>query len=232
VTFPQFIGLFTWRQGEHVAFIGPSGSGKTTVALDVLSLQPYVAIIATKPADATLSKFAKQHRYKIMRHWPGVWDGVLGDPERTPRRVIWPKGTTLDKAQVSRQGTVIHKALAAAYREGGWCLYVDELWVLVNMLGLDFDAKMMLLQARSLGISFTVSTQRPAWVPLEVYDQSSHLFFWRDNDERNLSRLSGISWRAANEVRTLIANLEVHQFLYVHTKSGAMLRSTWTPQKG
>jgi hypothetical protein len=75
-------------------------------------------------------------------------------------------------------------------------------------------------------ISLVVATQRPAFVPLEVYDQSQHLFFWRDNDERNLKRISGISWLNAAYVQALVASLERHEVLYINTPTGLMYRTT------
>ncbi len=218
VPFADFYDGLVWNQGEHTAFIGPTNSGKTTLATALLPKQPYVTVLATKPRDDTMTRLQQSEGYKVLRSWRKL------SPQRYPRRIIWPPIQSLAPATLHNQRRRIHDALAAMYGEGGWCVYVDELWYLVNMLKLETDVRTYLLQARSLGISFTVATQRPAFVPLEVYDQSTHMYFWRDNDERNLQRLSGISWRSAQEVRTLIAYLEPHEFLYVHV-NGKMLRS-------
>jgi hypothetical protein len=199
--------------------IGPTGSGKTTLAEALLPKQPFVTVLATKPKDDTMTRLAKAENYKILKKWQKI------PARKTPRRIIWPPITSLAFTMLDKQRDAIHDAMAAMYVEGGWCVYVDELWYLINQLKLERDVKTYLLQARSLGISFAAATQRPAMVPLEVYDQSTHLFFWRDNDERNLQRLSGISWRSAREVRSLIANLDRHEFLYVNTVTGIMARS-------
>jgi hypothetical protein len=145
------------------------------------------------------------------------------DPREYPKRVVWPDATRLDSVKEQRQ--IFHDAFDRVYREGHWTLAVDETWYVANILKLGGDLKLILMQARSMKICLVVASQRPAMIPLEIYDQSTHLFFWRDNDETNLKRLSGISWRSANLVRSLIANLEPHQVLYVNTRTGFMCRT-------
>lgn len=229
VTWDEFLRVFHWNQGQHLAMIGPTESGKTNLAIHLLDRPKYVAVMATKPRDDTMRALQKNSGYKVLRAWL-PWYGWLS-PDKAPRRIIWPYIGRLDPATVKNQRERLHEAFQHVYSEGGWTLYVDELWYIINTLKLDFDVKMFLLQARSLNVSLAVATQRPAFVPLEVYDQSTHLFFWRDNDERNLSRISGINWRNANEIRTIVANLKQHEFLYVHN-SGYMVTSTAPLVKG
>jgi energy-coupling factor transporter ATP-binding protein EcfA2 len=208
--------VFVWRQGEHVALIGPTGQGKTTMQKALLPLHPFVVVFATKPADESMDGLIRSGYYPIKQ-----WQSL--DPKKFPRRVLWPDATNL--ASVQHQRTVFHHAFERIYREGGWTVAVDELWYVSQVLRLEMDVKLYLLQARALHISLLVATQRPAWVPLEVYDQSTHLFFWRDNDENNLKRLSGISFRSAELIRSVVSDLERFQVLYVNTRTGEMVRT-------
>lgn len=207
---------FVWKQGEHVALVGPTGQGKTTLLTHMLPIHPYVVVFATKPKDESMQGLIRGGYYPLKR-WMSL------DPQKFPKRVLWPDATSLDSDKIQAQ--VFHDAFARIYREGGWTVAVDELWYIINILNLGRDVKTYLLQARALGISLLVATQRPAWVPLEVYDQSTHLFFWRDNDENNLRRLSGISFRSADLIRSVVADLEQFQVLYVNTRTGKMLRT-------
>lgn len=208
---------FQWKPGEHLGLIGPTGSGKTTLLLNLIPLRTYATVFATKPRDATMDYLIKRMGYVKFERWQSL------DPRKWPRRVIWPDATRIDSDEKQRE--VFHHAFSCIYREQDWTLIIDELWFISEHLKLRNDVKVFLQQARSLGISLCCATQRPAWVPLEVYDQSTHLFFWRDNDERNLSRLSGISWRSAETVKNAIAGLEMHQVLYVNTRLGTMIRT-------
>jgi energy-coupling factor transporter ATP-binding protein EcfA2 len=208
--------VFKWEQGEHVALIGPTGQGKTTLLTQLLPLHPFVTVFATKPRDESMERLIRTGYYPIKR-----WQSL--DPAEYPRRVLWPDASLLNS--VNEQREVFHDAFARIYREGGWTVAIDELWYINNVLKLEMDVKLYLLQARALGISLLAATQRPAWVPLEIYDQSTHLFFWRDNDETNLRRLSGISFRSADLIRSVVSELERFQVLYINTRTGEMFRT-------
>jgi energy-coupling factor transporter ATP-binding protein EcfA2 len=213
----EFIGQhFVWREGEHTALIGPTGQGKTTLLTNLLPLKPYVTVFASKPRDESMDRLIRTGYYPIRK-----WESL--DPRKFPRRVLWPDATTLDSDKT--QKAEFHNAFARIYREGNWCVCIDELWFIIVKLHLGEDIKTYLLQARALKISLLVATQRPAFVPLEVYDQSTHLFFWRDNDENNLKRLSGISFRSANLIKSVVADLDQYQVLYVNTRTGQMFRT-------
>jgi hypothetical protein len=208
--------ILTWKQGEHVGLIGPTGQGKTTLLMHMLPLQPYVVVFASKPYDRTMDRLIATG-YLRMDRWSTI------DPRRAPRRVLWPSAANLDSDETQR--STFKDAMERIYRERGWCVVIDEGSFFINNLGLKREVKTYLMQGRSLGISLVFATQRPVDVPLEVYDQSTHLFFYRDNDERNLQRLSGISWRSADLIRHIVANLEQYQALYINTRTGEMYRT-------
>jgi DNA helicase HerA-like ATPase len=127
---------------------------------------------------------------------------------------------------VDVQRRVFADAFNRIYREGNWCVAIDEMWYFANQLKLDGAIKLYLTQGRSLGISLVTATQRPVSVPVEVYDQSTHLFFWRDNDRRNLDRLSEINSRVSSSmIRDLVGNLDRYQVLYLNTREGTMYRT-------
>lgn len=215
VPWPTFVANFEWNQGEHVAFIGPTGAGKTNTAFWLLELRRFVTIFGTKPKDVSLKKFGDRNGYKVLQEWKNL------DAERVPRRILWPDARSLGAA--GKQQEVFNVAFDQIFRQGGWTLYLDELWFMCNVLNFTPAVKTYLLQARSLDISLVVATQRPAWVPLEVYDQSTHLFFWRDSDERSLKRLGGISWVNSSTIQHTVANLPKYHVLYINTRSGDML---------
>lgn len=222
----RFMRDFNPKPGEHVAIIGPTGQGKTILQTNILPKYPFVAAFATKPLDKSMDRLVTEHGYIRLAKWYRL------NPIDHPRRIIWPDASNLNS--VDLQKTVFENAFNHIFREGGrpannpvgWAVAIDELWYIVNMLGLSQEVKLFLLQGRSLGESLIVATQRPSSVPLEVYDQSTHLFFFRDNDRRNLDRLSEINTRADSRVmRMTISNLEDHQVLYVNTRNGMMLRT-------
>jgi hypothetical protein len=237
MSWDEFIAdVFRWYPGEHVGCIGPTGSGKTTLILALLPFRKYVTVIGTKPDDSTLADLVRTQHYLLMREWKDY------SPSVYPRRVLWPHARALDS--LAAQRNAILAGLTSMYLQsggnslskrksdnkwGGWCVVIDELWVLIHLLKLEKTVKTYLQQTRSLGMTLVVGTQRPAFIPLEVYDQSTHLFFWRDNDETNLKRISGISWLSARTVRETVAALPPHHALYINTRTATMC-TTVAPQ--
>jgi hypothetical protein len=231
--------VFDWRQNQHIAMIGPTDSGKSTLTYQILPFRRFVTFFATKPRDHVLDQFAAAGGFVRIDDWPPYHPkngrtskGMLRHRRPVsavdmPRRLLWPDATTIFSPPHQRE--VFHRAFSDIYTDGGWCVVWDEFWHMTNILKLEQEARIMLQQARSNDISFVVGAQRPSRVPLEIYDQSTHVFFWRDNDEINLKRMSGIGWLASGPIRAFVANLDPHQVLYVKTRSGAMFRTTAPP---
>lgn len=209
-----------WKNGEHFGLIGPTGLGKTTMLTNILSLHPYVVVFATKPRDKTMEGLIASG-YLKMKHWRSL------SAVQFPRRVLWPDASKLDSETTQKK--IFLDALAKIYREGGWTVALDETWYMDNKLKLGGEIKTYLLQARSLGISLVTATQRPAWVPREIYTSCTHLAFWRVNDETDLKNISGIGWRSGDLIRSVVADLDLYEILYINTRTGQMLRTKCPP---
>lgn len=217
IPWDEFIRELDWKQGEHVALIGPTGSGKTSLLIAILPLRHYVAVVATKPADVTMD-YLISHGYERFEKWESL------PPQRSPRRVIWPNARDIDSEE--RQAQVFRAMYKAVYREGGWALVVDEGYIVSDALGLKREMRQIWNQGRSIGITHIVATQRPRWVPLEMYSESTHLFFWQVSDMRSLDTLGDINGRDSRQAKEIIANLDKWQVLYVNSRTGNMARTT------
>lgn len=230
ITWDQFSKLvFDWRQGQHVAMVGPTESGKSTLTYAILPRRKYVTFFATKPRDRTLDQFADRGGFVRIEDWPPMAGRLSKKPvsaEQMPRRLLWPDATQMGPETLANQQATFRRAFHDIYGQGGWCTVWDEFWMMCSILEMEKEARIMLQQARSNDISFVIGAQRPSRIPLEVFDQTTHLFFWRDNDQRNLERIGGIGWLDANPIRAFVANLQPHQVLYLNARTGWMYRTT------
>lgn len=211
--------VFHWNKGEHVGLVGPTGQGKTTLLTAILPFRPFVAVFATKPHDETMDKLIRSG-YEKITSWPAR--GTV-DPRDMPRRVLWPDATRIDSSELQKR--VFKEAFARIYREGKWTVALDETWWFAEELNMRHEIRVFLQQGRSMGISLVAATQRSRFVPLEIYDQSTHLFLWRETDADNIRRTAAINARDSSLLREVLPNLEQFQVVYVNTRTGEMVRT-------
>lgn len=220
--------VFDWKQNQHIGAVGPTEQGKTNLVYWLLALRTYVTYFAIKTKDATLQGYAAQGGYQRLYDWPPEKGWLFKreiTPQEMPRRLLWPDATQLDSEP--EQIRVFSKALGDIYARGGWCPVFDDYWYLAHILGFEKQTKKFLANARSNDIPMVVCAQRPAGNRLvELFDQTTHLFFFRDNDEPNLKRIAGVGWLSAGVIRAFVASLQQYQALYVNTRTGDMYRTT------
>lgn len=220
---------FDWRQNQHVGLVGPTEQGKTNLGYHLLELREYIVYLAIKTQDETLDAFIEQGKYQRFYDWPPVKRQLIGSrpltPQEAPRRLLWPDARSLDSEAEQRR--VFGKALRDIYAEGGWCTVLDDYWYLAHILGFEKETKKFLANARSNYIPLMIAAQRPSGNNLvELFDQTTHLFFFRDNDEPNLKRISGVGYMSSKLIRGFVANLDRFQTLYINTRTGVMYRTT------
>lgn len=215
----DFLDALDWRQGQHVSIVGPTGSGKSVFARALLPLRDYTAVVATKPRDSTLDALAREHGYRRMRDW---------SPRPGERRVLlWPRLTKTDQWRAARP--VYEEALRRVYQAGNWALCLDEARVVCDerrpFLGLAPYMRLLWTQGRALGVSIVAGTQRPAWVPPEMFDQADHLVFFRDGSANNLKTIGGLVGLDDRDIRQGVPALDAHELLYVNPREGRIVRT-------
>lgn len=141
--------------------------------------------------------------------------------------LLWPRFT--EPADQPRQREAFRAAFDEAFVQGHWCLYIDEARYFLDTMKLGAYLKLYWGQGRSLGLTLVAGTQRPAYMPLEFYDQATHLFLFKDNDRINVSRMAGLAGSEKMEsVRRTMPTLAKHEFVYVNTRTDTVVRSSCT----
>lgn len=212
VTWDEFLSSFVWKQGEHVTLLGPTGQGKTTLANEILPKREYVIVFGCKAKDKTLDKLIKEEGYIKSTEYP--------PPPWAKRVVLWPSTKTAHYRL--EQQRVFHEALSDIYTAGGWCVYLDELRYICDTLKLATYVENLWQQGRSLGISVVGGNQRPRFVPLNAYDQATHLFVWNFNDRENAKRLSEIVGINEKEIAAVVRGLPKYDVLYINADTHAL----------
>lgn len=220
LSWDDFARRFKWGQGEHVTILGPNGSGKSTVAMELIPRRRFAIALINKPRDAMLQKKLKAEGFHVARDWPPP------PPEIAPRVALWPKIDRIE--EIGKQGPLFRAALRDAYRQGGWCVLVDELRYIASseFCGLDDEIKLLEIHGRSLGVSLIGGSQRPAFIPRECLSEPRHLFFFKSNDVADVKRLREIGGVVDPKiVQQEIVRLPRHQFLYLDAWTGNLLSS-------
>ena len=188
---------FTWQPGEHMTVVGDTGSGKSTLVSRLLSLRRYVLVLRSKPDDVTYQAQRTQ-RARAMTD------------ARVNRVELAPRNRRSQEAEFGR-------ALDLAYRQGGWTVYVDELFYVDQKLGLSEQIDELLTQGRSLGITVVCGIQRPVQVTRFAMAESVHLLSF-GLEGRDVKTLNEVAPRLASEVPLL----ERYQFAWYHRRSKGM----------
>jgi len=208
-------GNHRWRQGQHLSIIGPTTAGKTYLGLHLLPIHRYTVLLENKMADDTITDYARENDYEIVRQWPpSNW---------RDRAVVWPRYK--QPGDEYKQRKVFVETIGHIFSERGWTVFIDEVAYFTHTLRMEPYLKALWEQGRSIKISFMAATQRPKAVPLHMYDQPTHLFFFRYGDENDLKRIGGIGFLNRKAIQDCVARLGEHEFLYIHAPSGYLATS-------
>lgn len=226
----DFKRQFNWRQGEHVTLIGHTGSGKTELLIRLLPLRKHVVVLGTKGEDETLQQLERSG-YKKVSNW-----NQIPMTDRGPvysHIIVWPEIEGIDTVQRKILRNIFLQVMSSVYRAGAWCLAIDEIYVMADLLGLDGELKFLLQNTRSSRISIIGGTQRSAFIPLAFYQSSTHLFFWKENDDVNLKRISEISGHMDKRaLMRIVKGLKGAEYegdsretLYVNTRTNKIIKT-------
>lgn len=227
----------SWKPGQHATLLGPNGAGKTHLALQLGEMCAHTVVLATKRRDPLVSELDARG-YTHVRDVDEIpyADGPNGERHPIHRRVlVWANPQVRGERQrLALQSAHIREALAAAERQGSWCVVLDETMWLYKNLRLDAELDSMWFQARSSRVSVVACAQRPVQVPRQMIAQASVLVMWHLADKRDLESLRDMGGVVDREiiVETLPQlDWEKHEFLVVFPHTGHLARSVAPPRK-
>lgn len=217
--------LWKYRAGEHVSFLGPTGSGKTRLALELLArsvsedLPGYITVM--KARDKTVGDFLKSHeRWKRTLNYPPP--PVVPGMTKPLGYAVWPHHTNDPEGDEIRHEEIFHRMHRMLYVKGDNIIFDDEVVSLVREMDMKRDLTRIWTKGRSIGCGLWGATQRPAMVPLEMYDQAQHLFLANIKDKRSRDRFGEISGVDPELVVNVVQRLPKYHWLYIKQEEGLM----------
>lgn len=186
-----------WRQGEHVAVVGMTGSGKTTLLRSLLNdYRDWKIFMVSKPDDLT---------------WKG-WSHT-----RTAKGIDNRKNRAwLLEPEFEKQRQQFKEAFDKVWKEGGWCVAVDECYY-IEHIGLQNELIKDLTQGRAKRISVVVGIQRPARVTRFALSEPTHIFCFRSGDNRDIKTIGEM---VGEGFAGQVSQLGKYEFAYLNKVTG------------
>ena len=163
-------------------------------------MKPHVITIKTKADNVDLPG-------RIVR------DTADLDHHKDTRYIVYP----LYEKQIPQ----IARLFERVWREGGWTIYIDELFYVHQLHRvLRHHIDRLLTQGRSKGITVVMSMQRPVAITRFALSQSTHLISFR-LDGRDAKTLAEATNPAIKDV---VSHLNRYQFVWYYRPERRMFR--------
>ena len=222
--------------GDHVNAIGSTGGGKShllyQLADKTMTRFPDLkfASLMPKPKDAGVVEWRDRLGLRETDRWPPgrkFW-------EAKPRGyLLWPKHIKTDE-DVNRDhlARIFRACLNSQYWDDSDSIsFADDAYLIGVHYRLNSYLDRHWIAGRSNGAGLWTTLQKPSGtregsVSSFAYNSPTHLLFTKDNDKRNLDRISEISISTLDpeEIKNIVRNLRVErignsnvsEMLYVH----------------
>jgi hypothetical protein len=213
---PEFYERWGWpkgkREAEHVAILGPTGSGKSVLQTEIVKERSrrrgsFVTILATKPADKTITKLG----WPIIRKWPPPYD-------KAPKHVFWPLSGKPGDSLVEQQQEIRFFLDSIWEPEANRVVLFDEIAYIEDELRLKQVIARYWREARSLGITIIAGTQRPRFVSRYMFTEPTWVFAFSPTDEEEAKRVAQICGSQKRFIDELM-NLGPHEFVLANKRT-------------
>lgn len=157
------------EEGFHTAILGTTGSGKSTLGAWMISQKPFhirpefVIDFKGEEIFQRLNRIRELHVNETLPSSPGLY-------------IIRPRPDQQDE---------VEDWFRKLWEHGNSGLYIDEGYLVPDKAWL----RNLLAQGRSRGITVTITSQRPFYVPRSVFTEASYVAVFRLNDEKDKQRI-------------------------------------------
>ncbi len=110
------------------------------------------------------------------------------------------------------QQAEVYNAMETAWQQGGWTIYIDEMYYVEKLLKLSDSVVKLLTQGRTVNVTVMVGMQRPAWVTRFALSEPTHVFCGRLGDERDATVIKQV---IGDEYLQAVKTVPWHKFVYL-----------------
>lgn len=163
----------TIHSWQRVAFAGKTGSGKTYAANYLL--KPIRRLIVIDPKMQLVS----DKKWRLEPPTKDAW--------RALRKGEYARIGISQPPAIDNEGFPIWDSIfELAWEVQDIVIYIDEMYSVAKNGRLSYPLRRLYTQGRTMGIGVWASTQRPSWVPMEMFSESewSFTFTLRIIDDR------------------------------------------------
>lgn len=213
---PEFLSTWGMPKGkfmpEHLAILGPTGSGKSFFMTHILKERAemrgsHVVILATKPADATLTNL----KWPIISKWPPKYD--------QSQVIFWPKAGRLNESLDKQRDSVLTMLDELWHANSNIIVAFDEIAYLESDLKIKTPLTRYWREARALGITIVASTQRPRFVSRYMWSESSWTVAFRPKDEEDAEQVATVLGNRKFFKDFLMDELQPKEFVVINRDS-------------
>lgn len=218
---PDFYKAWCYPKGrwqpEHLCIVGPTGSGKSWFEKTILQERArlrgsHIVIVATKPADATLTSLG----WPIVTSWPPKKE--WGEKRQMNQVIYWARADGLNDEGRTRQKAMVEDLLSKLWKpDSNIIVCFDEIAYLEQELKLKTQLQTYYREARANGITIVANTQRPSGVNRYMWSESTWSVAFRPKDDDDAKR---VAQQLGNEVYYARVFDELdrgnHEFVLVH----------------
>ena len=211
-----------YRPGEHVGLIYPTQKGKTHLGYQLadraMKQNPGLSFASMMPKakSPATSRWAEALELQETPAWPPRRKLFA----RAPRGyVLWPPhrpdlAAADNRAQIAGQ---FRRAFHQQLWRGDSITFADDLHRLAVLMGLNTECEELWTTGAEGGAGLWGANQKPSGtagsgsVSTYFYNSSTHLFFGRDQDARNVRRFSEIGGGVdPGEVASIVRDLRLY----------------------
>lgn len=197
---------------QRVAFAGKTGSGKTFLAQYLL--RSFSRLLVVDPKMSL-----------------GIPKWNLLEPERKIVKELEKGGSGrlrfYDPPAVNKDGEPVWDSIfELAWQLGDVTVYIDEMYGAVPNGHMSYPLRRLYTQGRERGIGVWSSTQRPSFVPLEMFSEAEWDFIFMLRMEEDRKRIA----KATGAVEILDPIRDEHGFyIYNQLWTGAIYKAEFEP---